>query len=226
MFLDWFRGKKGALKLKAKQEVEIEFLADETYKTYFTTILDVRRKEVILKNPGTERRPVRIESGQAITVTTIDEGKLYYFDTTVTDAGEREFDIATPSTNQSEDIPKFEPGSSIEAPVGVEYRAMKLAHTQSATTHSLSLDGMVLSCNIGIPTGTDLHIEVQIPGAPTYSFKGKATGARLDPNSKTKKYLCDIEYAEDANKDDKLSIMRYAVYLKRREERRKQRGEL
>ena len=211
MFLDWFKSKKPTLKLKAKQEIEIEFFADETYKTYFTTVLDVRRKEIILKSPGTERRPVKMEAGQHLTVTTLDEGKLYYFETEVTDAGEREFDIATPT--------------NVEAPVNVEYRAMKLAHSQSAQTVSISLNNIVLGCNIAIPEGTDLHVEVQVPGTPVFSFKGRALASKPNPSSKGKKFLCEVEYAEDADKEDRLAIMRYAVYLKRREQRRIARGE-
>ena len=225
MFLDWFKSKKPTLKLKAKQEIEIEFFADETYKTYFTTVLDVRRKEIILKSPGTERRPVKMEAGQRLTVTTLDEGKLYYFETEVTDAGEREFDIATPTDTESEDVPKFDEHTSIEAPVNVEYRAMKLAHSQSAQTVSISLNNMVLGCNIAIPEGTDLHVEVQVPGTPVFSFKGRALASKPNPSSKGKKFLCEVEYAEDADKEDRLAIMRYAVYLKRREQRRIARGE-
>jgi len=223
MFFDFFKSKKPALKIKAKQEVEIEFFSDETFKTYFTTVLDVRRKEIILKSPGTERRPVKMETGQAITVTVFDpeDSKLYYFNTTVTDAGEREFDIANATEVQSEDVPKFENGS-IEAPVNVEYRAMKLAHSQSARTFSIGFNSIVLICNIPIPQGTDLHIEIQIPGAPVYSFKGRSISARPDPSS-NKKHLCEIEYSDDASREDRLAVMRYAVYLKRREYRRVQR---
>ncbi|MGM9998455.1 MAG: flagellar brake protein [Candidatus Bruticola sp.] len=225
MFLDWFKSKKPTLKLKANQEIEIEFFADETYKTYFTTVLDVKRKEIILKSPGTERRPVKMEAGQRLTVTTLDENKLYYFETEVTDAGEREFDITAPANVENEDVPKFDENTSIEAPVNVEYRAMKLAHTQSAQTVSISLNSLVLGCNIAIPEGTDLHVEVQIPGTPVFSFKGRALTSKPNTNSKGKKYLCEIEYAEDADKNDRMAIMRYAVYLKRREQRRALRGD-
>ena len=221
MFLDWFKSKKPTLKLKSNQEVEIEFFADDTYKTYFTTVLDARRNDAVLKTPGTERRPVRMESGQRLTVTTLADNKLFYFDTEVTDAGEREFDIATPTDVKSEDVPNFENNCSIEAPVNVECRAIKLAHSQSAQTHSISLNGMVLACNIAIPEGTDLHIEIQIPGTPVFSFKGRALKARPNPDPKSsRKYLCEVEYIDDASQSERLAIMRYAVYLKRREERR------
>lgn len=224
MFLDWFRSKKPAVKLKPKQEVEIEFFADDMFKTYFTSILDVRAKDVVLKLPGTERRPVKVEVGSDLTVTTLDDGKLSYFTTSVKYAGDREFDIVPPAKIESEDAPDFNTGS-IEAPVNIEYRAMKLPYNQSAQTHSLSLNGLILGCNIEIPKGTELHIEIQIPGTPIYSFNGLAINSRQNPDAKGKRFLCEVEYAPDAPQADRLAVMRYALYMKRREFRRRQREE-
>ena len=66
---------------------------------------------------------------------------------------------------------------------------------------------------------------MQVPGTPVFSFKGRALASKPNPSSKGKKFLCEVEYAEDAAKEDRLAIMRYAVYLKRREQRRVARGE-
>ncbi|MCR4784584.1 MAG: flagellar brake protein [bacterium] len=227
MFLDWFKSKKPALKLKANQEVEVEFCSDNVFKNYFTKVLDVKSRNVVLKFLGTEHRPVKLEAGQHLTITTLQDDKLYYFETDVTDAGTREFDIAAPKDNVgSEDVPKFDENCSIEAPVSVEYRAINLTYSQSAQTKSLSLNSLVLCCNIAIPEGTNLFVEIQIPGITPYSFKGRAMRSKPDPDAGgKKKFLCEIEYADDAAQEDRMSIMRYALYLKRREQRRRDRGE-
>ena len=222
--LDIFKKKKAGLKLKPKQEVEIEFLSeDSVYETHFTRVLDIQRKKVILKAPGTDRRPIRMIPGQELTVTTLDENVLYAFHATVLDAGEREFDITPPGQVHEEELPVRDENYRLEVPITVEYRAMNTAHTQVAQTYAITSAGLVLATNLPIPPGTSLHLELEIPSAPDIRTKGRAVGSEKHPHLKGK-HLSEIEF-EDMSESDRDTILRYAIYSRRRQERRRERGE-
>lgn len=218
-------GKKSAgLKLKPKQEVEIEFPSGEAgYEAHFTRVLDIQRKKVILKAPGTDRRPIRMAPGQVLTITTLDDNVLYSFQTSVLDAGDREFDIAPPANVSEQELPARDENYRIEVPITVEYRAMNTAHTQVAQTYAITAAGLVLTTNLPIPPGTNLHLELEIPSAPDIRTKGRAVGSEKHPHLKGK-HLSEIEF-EDMSDQDRDTILRYAIYSRRRQERKRDRGE-
>lgn len=224
-FFGLFGGKKPALKLKDNQEIEIEFYTEESgYETHFTHVLDIQRKSVIVKSPGTERRPIRVIPGQRMTVTTLENNVMYSFETQVLDAGEREFDIKPPENVKEEKQPSFDENCQIEVPITVEYRAMNSAHHQVAQTFAITNTGLILMTNLPIPSGTTLKLEIEIPGAMGFSTSGNVIGSKPHPNDK-KKHLCEIEYV-DLSKQDINSILRYALYSKKRLERKAKRDEL
>jgi c-di-GMP-binding flagellar brake protein YcgR len=225
MIFNLFKKKKGGLKLRPKQEVEIEFLSDESdgYECHFTRILDIQRKKVILKAPGTERRPIRMIPGQQVTITTLDENVLYAFQATVLDATEREFDITPPTNVHEEELPARDENFRLEVPITVEYRAMNTAHTQVAQTFAITSAGLVLATNLPIPPGTNLHMELEIPSTPDIRTKGRAVGSEKHPDLKSK-HLSEIEF-EDMSESDRDTILRYAIYSRRRQERQRDRGD-
>jgi c-di-GMP-binding flagellar brake protein YcgR len=225
MIFNLFKKKKSGLKLRPKQEVEIEFLSDESdsYECYFTRVLDIQRKKVILKAPGTERRPIRMFPGQQVTITTLDENTLYAFQATVLDATEREFDITPPANVHDEELPARDENFRLEVPITVEYRAMNTAHTQVAQTFAITSAGLVLATNLPIPPGTSLHMELEIPSTPDIRTKGRAIGSEKHPDQKSK-HLSEIEF-EDMSESDRDTILRYAIYSRRRQERQREWGE-
>ncbi len=224
-FLNLFKKKKAGLKIKPKQEVEIEFISDETgyYESHFTRVLDIQRKKVILKAPGTDRRPIRMVPGQEVTVTTLDENMLYAFPATVLDATEREFDITPPANVHEEEMPVRDENFRLEVPITVEYRAMNTAHTQVAQTYAITASGLVLTTNLPIPPGTNLHMELEIPSTPDIRTKGRAVGSEKHPEVKGK-HLSEIEF-EDMSDADRDTVLRYAIYSRRRQQRQYARGD-
>lgn len=224
MIFGFLKKKKAGLKLKPKQEVEIEFQSGEGgYEAHFTRILDIQRKKVIVRAPGTDRRPIRMAPGQQLTVTTLEDNVLYSFQASVLDAGEREFDITPPANVVEQELPARDDNYRIEVPITVEYRAMNTAHTQVAQTYAITSSGLVLATNLPIPPGTSLHLELEIPSAPDISTKGRAAGSEKHPTDK-RKHLSEIEF-EDISAEDRDTILRYAIYSRRRQERKRDRGE-
>lgn len=219
MFFGLFKKSKGAtLKLKQRQEIEVEFLEEDSgFEAHFTQVLDVQSKKVIVKSPGTERRPIRMTPGQHLTVTVIDEDKIFTFDSVVVDAGEREFDIATPANVKDEPMPTYDDENQLEVAIKVEYRAMNSAHNQVANTFSVANGGLKLTTNLPVPPGTQLHLDIEIPGAPEFSVKAHAVGSRTHPSLKNK-HLCEVEYDNIAESESK-AIIRYAIFAKKRLER-------
>lgn len=217
MIFGFLKKKKPGPKLRPKQEVEIELFNGETYETHFTRILEAQRRRIILRAPGTDRRPVLMEEGQTLTLTTIEDGSLYWFDATVLAAGEREFDITPPVKVQDQDLPGLEEGSRIHVPITVEYRAMNTAHAQVAQTYAITKEGLLLSTNLPIPPGTLLLLELEIPSAPDIKSRGRAVGSEKHPED-PRKHLSEIEY-EDITDSDREAILRYALYHRRRQER-------
>ncbi|MBQ7568093.1 flagellar brake domain-containing protein [bacterium] len=223
LFFGLFKKSKGAaLKLKQSQEVEVElYNEDKGYESHFTRVLDVQSKKVIIKSPGTDRRPIRMIPGQQLHITTVEDNSIHTFDSVVVDAGDREFDIAPPSNVTTEPVPSFDDEHQLEVAIKVEFRAMQSAHNQMANTYSVASNGLMLTTNLRLPSGTQLHLEVDIPNAPDFSIKGRVGRSTEHPTLKNK-YICEVEY-DSVSEAESEAIIRYAIYAKKRAERIAQR---
>ena len=223
MIFGWFKkSKSAALKLKQRQEVEIEFFSEETgFEAHFTQVLDIQSKKVIIKSPGTERRPIRMIPGQRLSITVIEDNKVYTFESVVIDAGDREFDIAPPTNVKDEPLPSFDDENQLEVAIKVEFRAMNSAHNQMANTYSVAPSGLMLTTNLPVPSGTLLHLEIEIPNAPDFSINGRAVASRVHPSIKNK-HICEVEY-DNVSEAESGAIIRYALYAKKRAERQAER---
>lgn len=219
LFFGLFKKSKGAaLKLKQRQEVEVELFNEDTgYEFHFTQVLDVQSKKVIIRSPGTERRPIRMTPGQLLNLTVVEDNNVYTFETKVLDAGDREFDIALPSNVKSEPLPAFDDEHQLEVAIKVEYRAMNSAHNQMANTFSVAHNGLMLTTNLPVPAGTQLLLDIEIPNAPDFSIKGRAVNSKAHPTIKNK-HVCEIEY-DNVTQAESDSIIRYAIFAKKRAER-------
>ncbi len=215
-----FGSKKPNLKLHPKQVIELEFENSESeYENYFIEVVNVAKKKVTLNAPGTEMRPIRLVPGQPVTVSTLDEEKDTFFSYTasVLDSREREFDVNPPRDATSEEIPPRDENFRVEVPIQVEFRAMSTVHSQVATTHAITTSGLFLLTNLGIPPGTPLTLELEIPNAPDIKANGHAVNSEKDPA--TGKHITEVEY-EDIPEDDKRAILRYAIYYEQRQKRK------
>ncbi len=212
------RSKSAALKLKQRQEVEVELYNEDTgYEFHFTQILDVQSKKVIIKSPGTERRPIRMIPAQKLFITVVEENCVHTFDSVVLDAGEREFDVAPPSNVVTEQLPAFDEEHQLEVAIKVEFRAMNSAHNQMANTFSVGHNGLMLTTNLPVPAGTQLLLDIEIPNAPDFSIKGRAVGSHAHPTIKNK-HVCEVEY-DNVTEAESSAIIRYAIFAKKRAER-------
>jgi c-di-GMP-binding flagellar brake protein YcgR len=215
--------KKPSLKLEPKQEVEIEFQQGEAYEAYFVPVLETAKKKISLRSPGSERRPVRVPTGSPVTVTALVDNTLYWYTATCLEGREREFDISVPKDVQEEELPPFDENFKVEAVIPVEYRPMNTAHTSAARSYALMSKGIQLTTNLGVPPGTTLLMELEIPGAAEVRAKGKVITSGKHPQD-PKKYLTEVEF-EDLPAKERDAILRYGVYLRKRQQRKEQRGE-
>ncbi|MGE0491900.1 MAG: PilZ domain-containing protein [Vulcanimicrobiota bacterium] len=222
-FFGLFGSKKPTLKLIPKTMVELEFENSESeYENYFIEVVNVAKKKVTLNAPGTDMRPIRLVPGQPVTVSTFDEDKNTFFSysASVLDSREREFDVNPPKDVDSEEIPPRDENFRVEVPIQVEFRAMSTVHSQVATTHAITTNGLFLLTNLPIPPGTPLTLELEIPNAPDIKANGHAVNSERDGGGR--KHITEVEY-DDIPEDDKRSILRYAIYYEQRQKRKQKR---
>ncbi|MEW6284116.1 MAG: flagellar brake protein, partial [Candidatus Eremiobacterota bacterium] len=201
--------KKPTLRLHPKQEVEVEFeTADGEFESHFVQVLDVQKKRIALSSPGSDRRPVRLVPGQQVTVSALVDDRLFSYSASVLDSRDRDFDVQPPKDVNEVEVPPRDDNFRIEVPIQVEYRAMRTAHTQVASTHAITTNGLFLMTNLPIPPNTQLHMELEIPNAPDISAKGRAVASQTDREN-TRKHITEVEY-EDIPEDNRTAIIRYA----------------
>lgn len=216
-------GKKSPkLKLDPKQEIEMEIVSGDNVDTYFTRVIMVERKKIIVSTPSQNKIQVSVDVGDPVTVTYLESDLTVVstFESKVLDRKEREIELALPTSINEEKTPIGETDFSIEIPIPVEYRAMSTAYLQTATTKTINAGGINILTNLAIPPGTSLHIELQIPNAPTVKTQGRVTRSIKLPNEK--KHLTEIEF-EDITPADKDTIYRYALFYQQRQARKSRR---
>ena len=218
-----FFGKKTPkLAVEPKQEVEIEVRSGEEIEYHFTRVRSLERKKLVLAAPAQAKRadgkkPLPIEGGDNVTVTYLDNDKICSFDTSVIDSLDGEISLALPKTLREERTPIKDATFTMEIPIPVEYRAMSMAHLQTATTKAINEHGIDILTNLPIPINTSLHIELEIPNSPTIKTQGRVTQSQKLPDGR--KALTQIDF-EDISISDRDTILRYAVYFWQRQVRR------
>lgn len=212
-----FGKKKPKLKLEPKHEVELEFVNGENIDSYFTRVLQLEKKRIVVQVPTQNKVPIDVSPGDMVTVTYLDGDILYTFRTKVLDRKDRELDLAYPSEVKEEKTSLKDENFTIDLPIPVEYRAMSMAHLQTATTRSIHQNGIDILTNLPIPPGTSLHIELEIPGTSSIKTQGKVTQSQKLPNER--KALTQIEF-EDISPADREVIFRYAIFYQQRQARK------
>ena len=217
--------KKTPFKLTARQEVEVEFEVDDgVYESHFVTVQDVQKKKVVISAPGTDRKPVRLVPGQRVTVSMLADDSFHLsYEASVSDVGDREVELSYPPKDHEEvSLPARDDSFQVKVPIPVEFRAMSTAHTQVATTHAVSLNGLFLTTNLGIPPSTSLLMELEIPNAPDITAKGRAVTSQEDTSTGRRRYITEVEY-EDVSPKDRDTIIRYALFYQQRQSRQEKR---
>lgn len=218
-----FKKAKPTLKLTPKQEVEIEFESPEgEYVAFFVTVQEVQKKKAVIQAPGSDRRPVRLVPGQPVTISVLIDDTLFSYDASVLDSRDREFDVNLPKDVEDVAIPPRDDNFRIEVPIPVEYRAMSTAHTQVATTHAITPNGLFLLTNLPIPPNTSLLMELEIPNAPDITAKGRAVTSQEDHSTGRRRHITEVEY-EDLQERDRNTILRYAIFYRQRQVRNEKR---
>lgn len=213
----FFGKKKPKLKLEPKQEIELEFVNGENVENYFTRVLQVDRKKIIVQIPTQNKIQIGVTPGDPVTVTYMDGDLVYQFSSKIVDRKEREMDLAMPTDLKEEKTSIRDENFSMEIPIPVEYRAMSTAHLQTATTRSIHANGIDIVTNLPIPPNTSLHLELEIPGSPAIKTQGRVSQSARLPNEK--KALTQIEF-DDISATDRETIFRYAVYYQQRKLRK------
>jgi c-di-GMP-binding flagellar brake protein YcgR len=212
-----FGKKKPKLMLEPKQEVEIEIRGVDVIDYHFTRVVALERKKLIVGIPTQNKMQIAIETGDSITVTYLDNDKVCSFETTVVDKKEREIGLKLPSSIREEKTPIKDATFSLDIPIPVEYRAMSMAHLQTATTRSINEHGIDILTNLPIPINTSLHIELEIPNSPAIKTQGRVTQSQKLPDGR--KALTQIDF-EDISHSDRDTILRYAVFFWQRQVRK------
>jgi len=217
-----FGKKKPRLKLEPKQEIELEFVNGEEVQNYFTRVLQLDRKKIIVQIPTQNKIQIQVSAGDPLTVTYLEDDVVYSFNTRILDRKEREMDLALPSELKEEKTPIRQEDFSLEIPIPVEYRAMSTAHLQTAQTKAINAKGIDIITNMPIPPGTSLHIELEIPNSPAIKTQGRVTQSQRLPDNK--KALTQIEF-EDISAGDRETVFRYAIFYQQRQVRKDARGQ-
>lgn len=216
-------GKKAPkLKLEARQEVELEYAGGDGVESLFSRVVAIERKCVVVSRHGQSRVQGGPEVGATVTVTYLenDLSAVSSFESKVLERKDRELELALPTSVAEERTPLGDDDFSIEIPIPVEYRAMSTAYVQTAVTRNITATGINILTNLAIPPNTSLHIELQIPNAPTVKTQGVVSlSSRL---SSEKKHLTQIEF-EDITAADREAILRYALFYRQRQLRKMQR---
>lgn len=217
--------RKPKLKLDPKQEVELELTIGDAVENHFTRVIELERKCLVVSTPSQNRIQVPLEVGDEVTLTYLDDelATVYSFQTHVLERKEREVELALPDEIEEERTLIDDDDFSIEIPIPVEYRAMSTAYLQNATTSAINPGGINILTNLAIPPGTSLHIELQIPNAPTVKTQGRVSKSQKVPNEK--KHLTEIEF-EDITPADKDVVYRYALFYQQRQLRKMKREQL
>ncbi|NDD27998.1 MAG: hypothetical protein EB084_07005 [Proteobacteria bacterium] len=211
------------LKLEPRQEVEVEFSTGDGVENFFARVIAIERKKLVVSRPAQNRAISALETGATVTVTFLepDLSVVSAFEAKVVERKEREFEFTLPASVSEEKTPMGEVDFSIDIPIPVEYRAMSTAYLQTATTRGITSAGINILTNLAIPVNTSLHIELQIPNAPTVKTQGRVTSSKKLVNEK--KHVTDIEF-EDITQADRDVVYRYALFYQQRQIRKQQRG--
>jgi hypothetical protein len=210
--------KKPSLKLEPKQEVEIEFCKGEDSESFFTPVLEVQKKKIILKTPSKGNHLYHGEVGDDALIIFLEGSSILRFKTKILEVRDKELDIAAPTDIQEEKCPFSESNYRLEIPIPVEYRAISTAHLQTATTKEINSRGIKVVTNLPIPNGTEIHIELEIPDSPMLKTKGRVVASQKVP-SDVRKSITDIEF-EDFTPRDSENVFRYAILYQQRRLRR------
>jgi hypothetical protein len=215
--------KKTQFKLQPRQEVEVELqVGNGVYEAYFVQVQEVHKKRVVLQIPGSERKPMRVGDGQAVTISTLIDDNLLSYQGFVMGARDRDFDVNYPPKDKDVVDCTFPPRDDdfrIEVNISVEFRAMSTAHTQVAKTHSVTRNGLFLLTNLPIPKATSLLMEVEIPNGSEINTKGKALSSVEDSSSGRRQYITEVEFDADITEKDRAALIRYAMFFKSRQDR-------
>lgn len=215
-------GKKAPkMKLEPRQEVEVEVVGPDSAESFFAKVVAVERKKLVVIRPP--KLSVALHPGDSVVVTYLENDltAVSSFESKIGDVKEREFEMALPTNIVEEKTPMADPDFSIDIPIPVEYRAMSTAYLQTATTRTITQAGINILTNLAIPPNTSLHIELQIPNAPTVKTQGRVASSKKLPTEK--KHITEIEF-EDITAADKDIIYRYALFYQQRQLRKQLRG--
>jgi c-di-GMP-binding flagellar brake protein YcgR len=212
-----FGKKKPKLKLEPKTEVELEFVNGDEIQNYFSRVVSIDKKKIVVQIPTQNKMQVPVNVGDNLTVTYMDADNVYSFQARVLDARDREMELSVPTDIREEKMPLKDENFTLDLPIPVEYRAMSTAHLQTATTRSIHNNGVDILTNLPIPPNTSLHIELEIPNSPAIKTQGRVTTSKKLPNDK--KSLTQIEF-EDISPVDRETILRYAIYFQQRKIRK------
>jgi hypothetical protein len=220
--------KKPAFSVQPRQEVEVEFeVGNGVYEAYFVQVQEKHSSKLVLQTPGTSGKQLRVGDGQSVTLSVLCNDAIFSCNTSVLSARDREFDIKfTKKDETAMEATSFPPRDddfSIQVSIPVEFRAMSTAHTQVAKTHSVTQNGIFLQTNLPIPKATSLIIEVEIPNGTEINTKGKALSSTEDNSSGRRQYITEIEFDADISEKDRNALVRYAMFLKQRQERAEKR---
>jgi hypothetical protein len=224
-FLTGGSKKKSQFKLQPRQEVEIELqVGNGVYEAYFVQVQEVHKKRVVLQVPGSDRKPVRVGDGQAVTISTLMDDNLLSYQGFVMGARDRDFDVNFPPKDFEEiAFPPRDDDFKIEVNIPVEFRAMSTAHTQVAKTHSVTRNGLFLITNLPIPKATQLLMEVEIPNGQEINTKGKALTSLEDSSTGRRQFITEVEFDADITEKDRAALIRYAMFFKQRQARAEKR---
>jgi len=221
-----FLFKRGKFKLKEEMEVELEVIANERARSYFTEVTDASSKKATFLTPKEGHKYLKINTNDIIKCVALIDKTLYEVNLKVTAVLDREFEaLVSKNVNHFDTVLsnfKKPEDLKITAEVPLDFRAMTTSHLQRAVTKTLTRESVEMVTNLPVPEGTDLKLIFRVPESPSVETEGTSEkSVPLEEDSRKSK--TNINFTDKAKKTDMVDrVAKYIVHYQRRLERRKE----
>ena len=213
-----FGRRKPILKIAPRQEVEVEILEGETPQSYFSHLINLEKKRIVLSLPSRGEKTAPCALGDKVTVAFMNDDIFVSFESRIIEKRSTQIELAVPREVFEEKTPLFSGELNLEVPIPIQYRAMNTAHMQVASAKVITSTGMQIVTNLPIPQGTDLYIEMHVPDSPLAKAKGKVSKSQRLP-ADSKKCLTEIDL-EEFDLKEKENFLKYTILYQYRMKRR------
>jgi hypothetical protein len=192
--LNFFR-KKNTLKLNPGLVLCLDFVDEAGSRILFESeIIECQKRRLVLQPPARSVAS-KLNPGLKVTISAVQEEQIFLYEGTLVNVGNALLEATLPVQLEDAPLPKPVPGVKFELTLPVQYRALRTHHTQNGETVAITGNSLFLSSRVGIPTNTDLLLNLTLPYKDKETTVG-LTGKSLTSSPHNKRFVTEIELAE------------------------------